>query len=36
MPGTLPRFITDPVIRSNLMSTVRNYIDILENGYDIE
>ena len=36
MPGTLPRFITDPVIRSNLMSTVRNYIAILENGYDIE
>ncbi|HEY9488588.1 MAG TPA: hypothetical protein VIQ51_09655 [Chryseosolibacter sp.] len=30
MPGNLPRFITDPVIRSNLMSTVRNYINILE------
>jgi hypothetical protein len=36
MPGNLPKFITDPVIRSNLMSTVRNYIDILENGYDVE
>lgn len=33
MPGNLPRFLTDPVIRNNLMSTVRNYIDILENGY---
>ena len=36
MPGNLPRFITDPVIRSNLMSTVRNYIDILEHGYGDE
>lgn len=34
MPGTLPRFITDPVIRNNLMSTVRAYIDILESGYE--
>ena len=33
MPGNLPRFLTDPVIRSNLMTTVRAYIDILENGY---
>jgi hypothetical protein len=33
MPGPLPRFITDPVIRNNLMSTIRSYIDILENGY---
>ena len=33
MPGNLPRFITDPVIRNNLMSTVRAYIDILEGGY---
>lgn len=33
MPGNLPRFITDPVIRNNLMSTVRHYIDILEKGY---
>lgn len=30
MPGPLPRFITDPVIRSNLLSTVRSYIDLLE------
>ncbi len=30
MPGPLPRFITDPVIRNNLMSTVRNLINLLE------
>lgn len=30
MPGNLPRFVTDPVIRSNLMTTVRAYIDLLE------
>jgi hypothetical protein len=33
MPGNLPRFITDPVIRNNLMSTVKSYIKILEAGY---
>jgi len=33
MPGPLPRFVTDPVIRNNLMTTVRSYIDILEQGY---
>jgi hypothetical protein len=33
MPGPLPRFITDPVIRNNLMSTVRSYIETLEKGY---
>jgi hypothetical protein len=33
MPGNVPRFITDPVIRNNLMTTVRNYIKILEGGY---
>jgi len=33
MPGNLPRFLTDPVIRNNLMSTVRAYINLLENGY---
>ena len=33
MPGNLPRFITDPVIRNNLMTTVRSFIDLLENGY---
>ena len=30
MPGNLPRFLTDPVIRNNLMSTVRAYINLLE------
>ena len=30
MPGNVPRFITDPVIRNNLMSTVKEYIKILE------
>lgn len=30
MPGHLPRFITDPVIRNNLMSTIRAYIRLLE------
>jgi len=33
MPGNVPRFITDPVIRNNLMSTVKEYIRILEGGY---
>jgi hypothetical protein len=33
MPGNLPRFITDPVIRNNLMSTVEAYIEIIEKGY---
>jgi hypothetical protein len=33
MPGNMPRFITDPVIRNNLMTTVRSYITILEQGY---
>lgn len=33
MPGNLPRFITDPVIRNNLLSTVKSYIKILESGY---
>lgn len=36
MPGTMPRFITDPVIRNNLMSTVRSFITILEEGYHAE
>ena len=30
MPGNMPRFVTDPVIRSNLMSTVKAYIKIVE------
>lgn len=34
MPGKLPRFITDPVIRNNLMSTVKAYIGLLEKGYE--
>ncbi len=29
-PLNIPRIFTDPVIRSNLMSTIKNYIDILE------
>jgi hypothetical protein len=33
MPGNVPRFITDPVIRNNLMTTVRSYIKILESAY---
>jgi hypothetical protein len=33
MPGNLPRFVTDPVIRNNLMSTVKSYIGIMESGY---
>lgn len=35
MPGNLPRFLTDPVIRSNLMTTVRAYIEMLEGGYGV-
>jgi hypothetical protein len=34
MPGNVPRFITDPVIRNNLMSNVRAFIKILERGYE--
>lgn len=30
MPSSIPRFFTDPVIRNNLMSTVKAYIEILE------
>ena len=32
MPGNVPRFITDPVIRNNLLSTVKAFIKILEDG----
>jgi hypothetical protein len=32
MPSSIPRFFTDPVIRNNLMSTVKAYIRILEKG----
>lgn len=30
MPSTIPRIFTDPVIRNNLMSTVKSYIRLLE------
>jgi hypothetical protein len=30
MPSHIPRIFTDPVIRNNMMSTIRHYIDILE------
>ncbi len=33
MPSSIPRFFTDPVIRNNLMSTVKAYIRIMEEGY---
>jgi hypothetical protein len=29
-PSHIPRIFTDPVIRSNLMSTIESYIDVLE------
>jgi hypothetical protein len=29
-PSNIPRIFTDPVIRSNLMSTIKHYIEILE------
>jgi hypothetical protein len=29
-PMNIPRIFTDPVIRSNLMSTIKNYVGILE------
>jgi len=32
MPSHIPRLFTDPVIRSNLMSTIKGYIDVLETG----
>jgi hypothetical protein len=30
MPSHIPRIFTDPVIRSNMMSTIRHYTNILE------
>jgi hypothetical protein len=30
MPGNIPRMFTDPVIRNNMMSTIKHYISILE------
>jgi hypothetical protein len=31
MPSSIPRIFTDPVIRNNMMSTIKGYIAILEN-----
>jgi hypothetical protein len=31
MPGSIPRMFTDPVIRSNMMSTVKSLITLAEN-----
>ena len=30
MPSSIPRIFTDPVIRSNMMSTIKSYVKILE------
>lgn len=30
MPSSIPRLFTDPVIRNNMMSTIKSYIKILE------
>jgi hypothetical protein len=30
MPSHIPRIFTDPVIRNNMMSTIKHYIEILE------
>lgn len=30
MPGNIPRFFTDPIIRGNMMSTIKSYKEILE------
>jgi hypothetical protein len=30
MPSHIPRLFTDPVIRNNMMSTIKHYIEILE------
>lgn len=29
-PSNIPKFITDPVIRNNMMTTIKSFIDILE------
>jgi hypothetical protein len=34
MPSHIPRIFTDPVIRSNMMSTIKHYIEILEKKQD--
>lgn len=33
MPSGIPRIFTDPVIRNNMMSTIKSYIEILENKH---
>jgi hypothetical protein len=30
MPSSIPKFFTDPVIRRNMMNTIKSYIEILE------
>jgi hypothetical protein len=30
MPSHIPRMFTDPVIRNNMMSTIKSYIKLLE------
>jgi hypothetical protein len=30
MPSSIPRMFTDPVIRSNMMSTIKSYVKLLE------
>ncbi len=30
MPGGIPRFITDPIIRNNMMSTIQKFIGLME------
>jgi hypothetical protein len=29
-PGNIPKFVTDPIIRNNMMTTIREYIALLE------
>jgi hypothetical protein len=30
MPSGIPRIFTDPVIRNNMMSTIKSYVKLLE------
>lgn len=30
MPSSIPKFLTDPIIRNNMMSTITSYMEILE------
>jgi hypothetical protein len=34
MPSSIPRLFTDPVIRNNMMTTIKSYINILEKQND--